>query len=57
MAVLCKFEGDGFTKEMYEELRKQIGFEHNHPKGEIFHAVGFDESEISCCRHLGFRRF
>lgn len=44
MAVLCKFEGDGFTKEMYEELRKQIDFEHNHPKGEIFHAVGFGDS-------------
>src|ERR1044071_2780469 len=44
MAVLCKFEDEGFTKEMYEELRKQIDFEHNHPKGEIFHTVGFDNS-------------
>ena len=44
MAVLCKFEDEGFTKEMYEELGKQIDFEHNHPKGEIFHAVGFDNS-------------
>ena len=44
MAVLCKFVGEGFTKEMYEELRKQIDFEHNHPKGEIFHAVAFDNS-------------
>ena len=38
------FAGEGFTKEMYEQLRKEVDWEHNHPKGELFHAVGFDKS-------------
>ena len=44
MAVLCILSGEGFTKEMYEELKKEIDWEHNQPKGEIFHAIGFDNS-------------
>ena len=44
MAVLCILTGEGFTKEMYEQLRKEVDWEHNHPKGELFHAVGFDKS-------------
>lgn len=44
MAVLCILSGEGFTKEMYEELRKEVDWEHNQPKGEIFHAIGFDNS-------------
>ena len=44
MAVLCILSGERFTKEMYEELRKEVDWEHNQPKGEIFHAIGFDNS-------------
>jgi hypothetical protein len=44
MAILCMFTGEGFTKEMYEQLRKEVDWEHNHPTGELFHAVGFDKS-------------
>jgi hypothetical protein len=29
---------------MYETLRKEVDWEHNHPAGVIFHAAGFDES-------------
>ena len=45
MPVLCILSGNGFTKEMYEELKKEVDWEHNKPKGEIFHAIGFDNSE------------
>ena len=30
--------------EIYEELKKEVDWEHNQPKGEIFHAIGFDNS-------------
>jgi hypothetical protein len=29
---------------MYETLRKEVDWEHNHPAGVILHAAGFDES-------------
>jgi hypothetical protein len=44
MAILCIFTGKGFTKQMYDQIRKEIDWEHNHPTGEIFHSVGFDKS-------------
>jgi hypothetical protein len=46
MAVLCILSGEGFTKEMYDELRKEVDWEHNQPKGEIFYAIGFDNSGV-----------
>jgi hypothetical protein len=42
MAILTIFTGDGFTKQMYEELRREVDWEHNLPTGIIFHAAGFD---------------
>ena len=39
MVIMCIFTGKGFTQQMYEQIRKDIDWEHNHPKGEIFHAV------------------
>jgi hypothetical protein len=36
--------GQGFTKQLYEQIRKEFDLEHNHHAGEIFHAVGFDNS-------------
>jgi hypothetical protein len=44
MAVLCILAGEGFTKEMYEELKKEVDWEHNQPTGEVFHSIGFDNS-------------
>ena len=44
MAILAMFSGDGFTKQVYEELRKEVDWEHKHPKGVIFHAAGLDDS-------------
>jgi hypothetical protein len=44
MAVLCILSGEGFTKEQYEEIKKEVDWEHNQPKGEIFHAIGFGNS-------------
>jgi hypothetical protein len=44
MTILAIFSGDGFTKEMYEELRNEVDWEHNRPTGVIFHAASFDNS-------------
>ena len=44
MAILAMFSGDGFTKQVYEELRKEVDWEHKHPKGAMFHAAGLDGS-------------
>lgn len=44
MAILAIFTGNNVTKQMYEALRKEVDWEHNHPAGVILHAAGFDES-------------
>jgi len=44
MAVLGIFTGQGFTKELYEDLRKEVDWENNPPKGIILHAAAVDES-------------
>lgn len=44
MAILGIFTGVGFTKQMYEELRKEVNWEQNHPAGIILHAAGLDNS-------------
>jgi hypothetical protein len=44
MAILAIFTGNGFTKQMYEQLRKEVDWEHNRPTGIIFHAASFDNS-------------
>jgi hypothetical protein len=44
MAILAIVTGDGFTKHMYEQLRKEVDWEHKHPSGVIFHAASFDNS-------------
>lgn len=44
MPILAIFTGHGFTKDMYESLRPEVGWEHNNPKGGIFHVASFDES-------------
>ena len=44
MAILAIFTGNSITRQMYETIRKEVDWEHNHPAGLIFHAAGFDES-------------
>ncbi len=29
---------------MYEAVRKEVDWEHNHPEGLLLHAAGFDDS-------------
>ena len=43
MAILAIVTG-GVTKKMYEDLRKEVKWESDHPTGAYFHAVGFDDS-------------
>ena len=45
MAILIINRGDGFTKQIYENARKEINWEGNPPPGVIFHAASsFDSS-------------
>lgn len=44
MAVLVFVKGEGFTKEMYEKVRKEVDWEHKHPSGAVFHAASFEKS-------------
>jgi len=45
MAIIAILTGKGFTKEMYEELRQEVGWESDPIDGWIMHAVRFDESD------------
>jgi len=53
MTILCIFSGEGFTKQAYDDLRKEVDWEHNQPRVEIFRSVVFDNSKNSCCGYLG----
>lgn len=44
MAVLGIFTGEGFTKQMYEDLRKEVDWENNPRAGMILHAAALDKS-------------
>ena len=44
MAIIAIFTGKGFTKDMYERLRQEVGWETEQIDGWIMHAVRFDES-------------
>jgi hypothetical protein len=44
MAILGIFTGQGFTKQMYENLKKEVDWENNPPTGVILHAAGLDNS-------------
>jgi hypothetical protein len=43
MAVLAIFKANGITKEMYETLRKEVDWEHQHPDGALFDAGASDD--------------
>jgi hypothetical protein len=42
LPILVIFTGNNITKQMYESLRKEIDWEHKHPKGAIFHTAAFE---------------
>jgi hypothetical protein len=44
IAFLAIFTGQGYTKDMYETLRKESGGEHKPPPGLMFHVVSFEKS-------------
>jgi hypothetical protein len=41
MAIMVQISADGVTKEIYEQLRKEVNWEGNPPPGGMFHASGF----------------
>ena len=43
MTIMAIFTGKGFTKDMYERLRKEVGWETEPIDGWIMHAACFDE--------------
>jgi hypothetical protein len=43
MPVLALFTNPSMTKEQYEMLRKEVGWEVSKPPGGIFHVASFDE--------------
>ncbi len=44
MKIIAIFTGKGFTKNMYERLRQEVGWETEPIDGWIMHAAGFDDS-------------
>jgi hypothetical protein len=45
MAILGIFKTDTVTKQMYEELRKEVDWEHKHPEGgAVLHEWAFSDS-------------
>jgi len=44
MAILMIVVSPDLKKEQYEQLRKEVDWEHNPPEGMIFHAASFDAS-------------
>ncbi len=44
MSILAIFTADNVNKQMYETLRKEVDWEHDHPKGLILHSAAFDTS-------------
>ncbi len=47
--ILAIHRGDGITKEIYENARKEVNWEGNPPPGVIFHAASFDSSGNNIC--------
>jgi hypothetical protein len=44
MAIHLFVRGDGFTKDIYENARKEVNWEGNPPPGMVLHAASFDNS-------------
>ncbi len=48
MAIILIDTADGFAKDMYETLRKDVNWEGNPPAGIISHAASFEEAGNIC---------
>ena len=48
MTILAIHTVDGLTKDMYENVRREVMWEGNPPPGVIFHAASFDDSGKFC---------
>jgi hypothetical protein len=46
MAILAIITGQGVTKEIYEQLRKEVNWEGNPPSGGMFHVAAFEGNGI-----------
>ena len=44
MAILAIFTANGWTPEMYDTLRNEVGWHHQQPNGGIFHAFSSDDA-------------
>jgi hypothetical protein len=44
MTILLIVRADGFTKDIYENARREVNWEGNPPPGVILHAASFDNS-------------
>jgi hypothetical protein len=44
MTILSILTGSNITMHMYEAVRKEVDWEHNHPKGLVFQPAGYDDS-------------
>jgi hypothetical protein len=44
MTILMITRGEGFTKDIYENARKEVNWEGNPPPGMVLHAASFDNS-------------
>ncbi len=49
MPILVINKAEGFTKDMYETLRREVNWEGNPPPGIILHAASFDNSGNNDC--------
>jgi hypothetical protein len=48
MTILTIHTGEGMTKAMYENVRREVMWEGKPPPGILFHAASFDDSESQC---------
>ena len=44
MAILALIKADGVSKEIYEQLRKEVNWEGNPPPGGMFHVAGTENN-------------
>jgi quinol monooxygenase YgiN len=48
MTILTIHTGEGMTKAMYENVRREVMWEGKPPPGILFHAASFDDSGKFC---------
>ena len=46
MAVVLRFEWEGFTPAYYDELREKVRWEEELPEGNLFHVAWFEDDAI-----------